>query len=84
MTLEEALQECNRYINYLKHEEKKSLALQKLAADRRLGKCDDKEKDQRLREIMGQSPTVYDGANLADAMKVITPLILAELEKLNE
>jgi len=71
MTLTEARQECLRYLNYLKREEAKSIALGKLAADRRNGKCDDIEKDRRMREIMGPSPTVYDGAELAAAIKVL-------------
>ena len=71
MTLTEARQECRRYLDYLKRDEAKSIAMQKLAADRRSGKCDDREKDRRMREIMGPSPTVYDGANLAEAVKVL-------------
>lgn len=71
MTLTEARQECRRYLDYLKLDEAKSIAIQKLAADRRSGKCDDREKDRRMREIMGPSPTVYDGANLAEAVKVL-------------
>ena len=71
MTLTEARQECRRYLDYLKRDEAKSIAMQKLAADRRSGKCDDQEKDRRMRETMGPSPTVYDGANLAEAVKVL-------------
>lgn len=71
MTLTEARHECRRYLDYLKQEEAKSLALQKLAADRRAGISDDREKDRRMRDIMGSSPTVYDGANLAEAVKVL-------------
>jgi len=71
MTLAEARQECRRYLDYLKRDEAKSIAMQKLAADRRSGKCDDREKNRRMREIMGPSPTVYAGANLAEAVKVL-------------
>lgn len=81
MTLSEARNECQRYLNYLAVQQAKSVALQKLAADRRSGKCDDREKERRMRDIMGQSPSVYDGANLAEAVKVLikatTPQILA-------
>lgn len=71
MKLEDARQECRRYLDYLEREKAKSLALQKLAADRRAGICGDREKDRRISDIMGPSPTVYDGANLAEAVKVL-------------
>lgn len=70
MSITEARHEAQRYLNYLAQQEAKSVALQKLAADRRTGKCSDAEKDKRMRDIMGPSPTVYDGANLADAIRV--------------
>ena len=71
MNLTEARQECLRYLDYLEREEAKSTALQRLASDRRAGRCDDREKDRRMAEIMGPSPTVYDGGNLAEAIKVL-------------
>ena len=71
MTLDEARAECRRYLDYLKRQEAKSLALQKLAADRRAGRCDDREKDRRMRDIMGPSPVVYDGGNLERAIIVL-------------
>ena len=71
MTLEEARAECRRYLDYLKRQKSKSLALQKLASDRRAGRCDDREKDRRMREIMGPSPVVYDGGNLERAIVVL-------------
>lgn len=71
MTLSEARAECRRYLDYLDREHKKSVALQRLAADRRAGRCDDREKDRRMRDIMGPSPIVYDGGNLADAIAVM-------------
>ena len=71
MKLGEARAECQRYLDYLTREEEKAAALVRLAADRRSGRCDDRERERRLREIMGPSPTVYDGANLRDAVKVM-------------
>lgn len=71
MNLSEAHAECKRYLDYLEREKAKSVALQKLAADRRRGICSDAEKDRRLAEINGRSPTVYDGARLADAIVVL-------------
>lgn len=69
--LKEARAECRRYLDYLAVQEKKSIALQKLAADRRAGRCDDREKDRRMRDINGPSPVIYDGAGLAEAIKVL-------------
>jgi hypothetical protein len=71
LTLTEARAECRRYLDHLAREKAKSEALQKLAADRRAGRCDDKEKDRRMSEIIGPSPKVYDGANLAAAIEVM-------------
>jgi hypothetical protein len=71
MNLTEARQECLRYLAYLEREEAKSKALQVLASDRRASRCDDREKDRRLAEIMGANPTVYDGGNLAEAIKAL-------------
>jgi hypothetical protein len=74
MTLTEAREECRRYLDYLATERTKSEALQRLAADRRSGKCDDKEKERRMRDIMGSGIKVYDGANLAKAIEVMLKL----------
>ena len=71
MTLNEAHNECRRYLNYLAIQEAKSRALQKLAADRRSGKCDAHEGERRKRDIMRLNPTAYDGAALAEAIKVM-------------
>ena len=71
MRIEEARAECERYLAYLAREEIKSRALQKLASDRRAGRCDDAEKDRRMAEIMGPSPRVYDGAELAKAIRIL-------------
>jgi hypothetical protein len=71
MNLQEARAEARRYLDYLKREEAKSLALQRLAADRRAGRCDDREKERRMRDIMGMGVKVYDGAELARAVEVL-------------
>ena len=70
MNIDEAKKECQRWLDYLAREERRSLELQKLATDRRSGKCDDKEKDRRLAAI-NRSPVVYDGARLADAVRTL-------------
>jgi hypothetical protein len=68
MTLTEAKEECARWFSYLQAQEDKSIALQHLARERRSGQCDAAEGRQRLNEIQGNSPTVYDGGNLQDAV----------------
>lgn len=70
MKLEEARQEAQRYLDYLARDESKVIALQKLAADRRAGRCGDEECRRRRAEIQGNGVTVYDGGNLAEAIKV--------------
>ena len=71
MTLDEAKSECGRWFGHLKYREDQAAALQRLAADRRRGICDAKEGERRRREIQGNGVTVYDGANLEDAVRVL-------------
>lgn len=70
MNLREARYEAERYLAYLDDQVAMSRAMQCLASDRRAGRCDDAEKDRRIRELTRRSPAVYDGANLADAIRV--------------
>lgn len=70
MTMKEAKEECERWLAYLKRQEERSIALQKLATDRRAGTCDDVEMRRRMAAI-DRSITVYDGARLADAVRVL-------------
>lgn len=69
MKLDEAKAECARWFAYIDRQRERSIGLQKLAADRRAG-LDDAEKDRRLRAI-DRSVTVYDGANLEQAVRVL-------------
>ena len=71
MTLAEAKAECERWFTHLGHQKDKAAALQKLAGDRRTGQCDEQEGRRRLLGIQESNPTVYDGANLHDAVKVL-------------
>lgn len=71
MKLEQAKAECERWFAHMQREEDKSIALQKLASDRRMGRCSAEEGKRRRGIIMGPSPAVYDGANLADAVKTL-------------
>ena len=70
MKLAEAKAECGRWLFYLERQRHRSIELQKLAADRRNGVCSDSEKNSRMAAI-DRSVTVYDGANLADAVRVL-------------
>lgn len=70
-TLDQAKEECERWFAYLKAQEDQSLALQKLAADRRSGSCDEIEGRRRRDAIQGNGLTVYDGGNLADAVRIL-------------
>lgn len=71
MNLTEAKAECERWFAYLKRQEDKSLAVQKIASDRRNGVIGGDEACRRLRNIDGCSVTVYDGANLQKAVRVL-------------
>lgn len=70
MKLEEAKAECERWFAYLKRQEEKSLAIQKIAAARRSGEMDEAEGRRRVRMI-DSGVTVYDGANLEKAVRVL-------------
>lgn len=71
MTIPEARAECQRWLDHLQRQEDRVIALQKLAADRRAGRVSDREKDRRLAQINGPGVTVYDGGNLADAVRAL-------------
>lgn len=71
ITLEEAKAECKRWFDYLERQEKKTLELQNLAAMARSGKYSRQEIERRRTEIDGAGFTVYDGAGLADAVRVL-------------
>ena len=70
MKLDEAKAECERWLAYLKKLEEKTGAIQRVAADVRSGKLSSDEGRRLVRKING-SPTVYDGAKLADAVRLL-------------
>lgn len=70
MNIAEAKAECQRWLDYLKRQEEKAVAWQKLASDRRMGKCSDEEM-RRRRDSLDRHPTVYDGARLAEAVRFL-------------
>lgn len=71
MNREQAIAECNRWLAYLDSQKERADAMQRLAADRRNGKCDEAEGRRRLRQIDSGGLRVYDGARLADAVRVL-------------
>ena len=75
LTLTEAEEECARWFDHLQEQDKNVAALMALAADRRAGKCDAAEGERRRRNIAGSGVTVYDGANLQDAVKTLLSTI---------
>ena len=71
MTLTEAKAECERWFEYLQGQKDKSVALAKLASERRRGLVGEQEGRRRVNEIQGAGITVYDGGNLQDAVKTL-------------
>lgn len=71
MKLDEAKAECERWFAYLQRQKDKSLAVQKLAARVRAGEITPDEAQRKLRSIDGAGLTVYDGANLERAVRVL-------------
>jgi hypothetical protein len=71
MKISEAKAECERWFAHLDRQREKTKAMQQLAADRRNGLCDTIECRRRLRALDGPGVTVYDGAKLERAVKVL-------------
>jgi hypothetical protein len=66
----EAKQECQRWFDYLQRQADKSKAMQELASERRKGTIDEHEACRRLQRL-DSGVTVYDGANLEKAVRVL-------------
>lgn len=72
MTLEEAKTECQRWLDYLDRQKESAAAMGRIAGDRRNGKCTADEAKQRVAELdRRKGLTVYDGAKLAEAVKLL-------------
>lgn len=72
MTLDEAKAEGQRWLDYLKRQEEKSVAIQRIAGAVRRKEIDSAEGKRQLRAIDDRSSlTVYDGTKLADAVKLL-------------
>lgn len=71
MTIDQAKAECQRWFAYLDRQREKSIAVQKIAAERRAGTIDEAEGKRRLRALDNCSVTVFDGAELEKAVRVL-------------
>ena len=72
MKLAEAKAEGQRWLDHLKRQEDKSVAIQKIAGAVRRGEIDSAEGKRQLRAIDDRcSVTVYDGAKLAQAVALL-------------
>lgn len=70
MNRKEAVAECERWLAYLDRQKEKSAKIAALAAQSRRGEITPDEGRRQLR-IIDESPTVYDGSRLADAVRVL-------------
>lgn len=70
MKIDEAKAECQRWLDYLDREKERSVAMQGLASERRQGLIDEAEGRRRLRAL-DNGVKVYDGAKLAEAVKLL-------------
>jgi hypothetical protein len=76
MTADEAMREAQKWLDYLEAQKARADKLQKLA---RLAKTDPKEAQHQMRQ-MDEQPHLYDGAKLADGLRVM----IAEIERLEK
>ena len=92
MKLQDAKQECERWLSYLEAQKERSIATQKIASDVRKGVLSSDDGKRALRRL-DNAPTVYDGAKLADAVRLLlrqvayppppdSEALLAEIERL--
>lgn len=72
MNIEQAKAECQRWLDYLERQKDDAAAMGRIAADRRNGRCTLEEGKRRVAEIdRRKGVTVYDGAKLADAVRLL-------------
>jgi predicted Fe-Mo cluster-binding NifX family protein len=69
--LAEAKDECARWFAHLDRQREKSLALQKIATQVRSGEITSEEGQRKARTLNGAGVTVYDGARLEQAVKLL-------------
>jgi len=72
MKLTDAKAECQRWLDYLERQKEDAVAMSRIATERRYGNIDADEAYRRVREIdRRKGLTVYDGAKLAEAVKLL-------------
>lgn len=71
MTLAQAIADCHLWFAYLDRQRAKAVEMQMIAAKRRSGEIDEVEGRRRVRALDGCGVTVYDGANLEKAVRVL-------------
>jgi hypothetical protein len=76
MNITEAKQECERWLAYLERQKQKTVELGKIASDRRNGRCTEHQARARV-SALDSGVTVYDGAKLADAVRLLLKEIAA-------
>lgn len=79
MKLQDAKQECERWLSYLEAQKERSIATQKIASDVRKGVLSSDDGKRALRRL-DNAPTVYDGAKLADAVLAICAALTRYVE----
>jgi hypothetical protein len=70
MTWDEAVAECERWHKHLNYQSDKARKMAQIAAKRRRGEIDEGEGRRQMR-VLDMSPTVYDGAKLEQATRVL-------------
>lgn len=71
MKLQEAKEECERWLAHLDEQKERLDNLQRVAAMRRRGGMSLSEAREKIDEFDRRAPTVYDGSRLADAIRVM-------------
>lgn len=71
MKLEEAKAECERWFAYIQKQKDKATAMGEIASAVRRGEIDQDESRRRVRALDNCSVTVFDGAKLEKAVRVL-------------
>lgn len=71
MKLTEAKAECERWFAHLDRQREKSIAMQRIASQVRSGEITSEEGQRKVRTLDGAGVTVYDGARLEQAVKLL-------------
>lgn len=83
MTLDEALDECERWFAHLNQQRTKSVRIQQLASLARTGPEGHAQAKKELRQI-DKHPKVYNGDRLEEAVKVLHAFTLKQLDFLEK